>query len=86
MAQGPQAGLGEIEADDLAAALDGYLPFHAAHADLLRRADRPAEAGAAYARARELAATPAERQYLDERLAELAAAERAHRQGHEDGE
>jgi RNA polymerase sigma-70 factor (ECF subfamily) len=71
MADGPQAGLREIEAGDLRAALDGYLPFHAARADLLRRAERPAEARTAYARARGLAATAAERRFLDERLAEL---------------
>jgi RNA polymerase sigma-70 factor (ECF subfamily) len=72
MADGPQAGLREIEADGLAAALDGYLPFHAARAELLRRAERPQEALLAYARARGLAATAAERRFLDERLAELS--------------
>ncbi len=71
MADGPQAGLREIEADGLGVVLDGYLPFHAAQAELLRRAERPAEALVAYTRARGLAATAAERRYLDARLVEL---------------
>jgi RNA polymerase sigma-70 factor (ECF subfamily) len=69
MAQGPQAGLREIEG--LAVELDDYLPFHAARADLLRRAGRPGEASAAYDRAHGLATTAAERRFLEERRAEL---------------
>lgn len=72
MADGPRAGLRDLDAADVAGELDGYLPFHAARADLLRRAGRLAEAAVAYDRARRLANTPAERRHLDERWAELA--------------
>jgi RNA polymerase sigma-70 factor (ECF subfamily) len=41
----------------------------------LRRAGRPEEAAAAYRRAVELSANPAERAYLAGRLAELTAAQ-----------
>jgi RNA polymerase sigma-70 factor (ECF subfamily) len=72
MASGAESGLGLIE--DLAASgqLDGYPYLHAARADLLRRLDRPAEAAAAYARARELTANAAEQAFLDRRIAEVA--------------
>jgi len=55
---GPAAGLAAV--DRLADALDGYHPFHAARADLLRRLGRRAEASAAYERAIELAGNSAE--------------------------
>jgi RNA polymerase sigma-70 factor (ECF subfamily) len=72
MASGAESGLGLIE--DLAASgqLDGYPYLHAARADLLRRLDRPAEAAAAYARARELTANAAEQAFLDRRIEEVA--------------
>jgi RNA polymerase sigma-70 factor (ECF subfamily) len=72
MASGAESGLGLIE--DLAASgrLDGYPYLHAARADLLRRLDRPTEAAAAYARARELTANAAERAFLDRRIEEVA--------------
>jgi RNA polymerase sigma-70 factor (ECF subfamily) len=41
-----------------------YQPYHAARADLLRRADREADAIAAYDRALELTTNPAEREFL----------------------
>ena len=41
---------------------------------LLRRLGRAEEAAAAYCRARDLAANPAERAFLERRLAELASA------------
>jgi RNA polymerase sigma-70 factor (ECF subfamily) len=44
--------------------LEGYHPFHAARADLLRRLGRDDEAATAYARAAELAPTEAEREFL----------------------
>jgi RNA polymerase sigma-70 factor (ECF subfamily) len=47
------------------------MPFHAARADLLRRAGRSAEAAEAYARARALASNSLEYAYFDERLAAL---------------
>jgi RNA polymerase sigma-70 factor (ECF subfamily) len=69
MAYGPGRGL--ALADEQAAALDGYHLLHATRADLLRRLGRDAEARAAYERALELAAVPAERRFLEQRLAEL---------------
>ena len=69
MGQGPDAGLALL--DPLEAGLDRYHPYHAARADLLRRAGRLDEAAAAYRRA--LAAGPngAERAFLHRRLAEV---------------
>ena len=58
--EGPEAALAIVEMLDL----DNYHPFHATRADLLRRLGREAEAGAAYARAAELAPTDAEREFL----------------------
>jgi len=69
MADGAAAGMPLLDA--LAPELDGYHLFHAARADLLRRLDRDAESTAAYRRALELATNPAERSFLDRRLAEL---------------
>jgi len=69
MADGPDRGLTLIE--PLADALDGYLPFHSARADLLRRLDRRTEATEAYDRAVALATNTAQRRYLDRRLAEI---------------
>ncbi|HEU4998222.1 MAG TPA: sigma-70 family RNA polymerase sigma factor [Lapillicoccus sp.] len=51
--------------------LDGYHPYQASRADLLRRAGRKTEAVEAYRTAVELSANPAERAYLAGRLAEL---------------
>jgi RNA polymerase sigma-70 factor (ECF subfamily) len=51
--------------------LDNYHLLHAARADLLRRLGRRDEAGAAYARALELATNETERRYLEGRLAEV---------------
>ena len=56
----------------LAARLDGYQPFHAAAADVYRRHGRAAEARAEYERAIELAGTPAERAFLERRVARIA--------------
>jgi RNA polymerase sigma-70 factor (ECF subfamily) len=68
MACGPERGLDLIERID---GLDGYRHLHSARADLLRRLGRPAEAAEAYRRALELAAQPAERVFLERRLAEV---------------
>ncbi len=73
MADGPTAGLRELDRAGLAETLDGYQPFHAARADLLRRAGRQEEAARAYERAGRLATTAAERRYLEERRRELTA-------------
>ncbi|GAA3796071.1 RNA polymerase sigma factor [Amycolatopsis tucumanensis] len=67
MTDGPAAGLALLDRID---GLDRYHLHHAARADLLRRLGRPAEAAAAYRRARELAANPADRAFLAARLAE----------------
>ncbi|MEU0511779.1 sigma-70 family RNA polymerase sigma factor [Amycolatopsis sp. NPDC006125] len=67
MTDGPAAGLALLDRID---GLDRYHLHHAARADLLRRLGRPAEAAAAYRRAHELAANPADRAFLAARLAE----------------
>jgi RNA polymerase sigma-70 factor, ECF subfamily len=71
MADGPEAGLALI---DRVEGLDAYHLLHAARADLLRRLDRLDEAAAAYRQALELAEAPAERSFLERRLAEVAPA------------
>jgi RNA polymerase sigma-70 factor (ECF subfamily) len=74
MAEGEERGL------ELMAGLDeelaGYHLLHAARADLLRRLGRDEEAAAAYRRALELARQPAQRAFLERRLAELGVRER----------
>jgi RNA polymerase sigma-70 factor, ECF subfamily len=70
MAEGPETGLRFMERLDLDE-LDGFHPFHAARADVLRRAGRRAEAAKAYERAIALCANAVERRYLEGRLAEL---------------
>lgn len=72
MDRGPEAGLMLMDATDLAKDLDRYHLFHAARADLLRRADRRGPASAAYEKALARVTNPAERAYLEERLASLA--------------
>lgn len=67
---GPAVGLAEV--DQLTEWLDGYHPFHATRADLLRRLHRSAEARSAYDRAIELTGNPAEAAYLTRRRDELA--------------
>ena len=68
MADGPEAGLVLIDRID---GLDEYRHLHSARADLLRRLEREDEAAAAYSRALELAPQPAERAFLERRLAEV---------------
>jgi len=69
MADGPGAGLPIL--DRLGDDLEGYHLFHSARADLLRRLDRPAEAAEAYRRALALVTNPAERGFLEARLAAI---------------
>ncbi|MEL7209065.1 MAG: DUF6596 domain-containing protein, partial [Actinomycetota bacterium] len=71
MAVGPEAGLAAI--DELADSghLDQYRYLHAARADLLRRLGRRDEAMAEYRQALELGGNEAEREFLEQRLAEL---------------
>jgi RNA polymerase sigma-70 factor (ECF subfamily) len=68
MAEGPAHGLDLVERIP---GLDRYHLLHAARADLLRRLGRTDEAASAYALALELATNPAERGFLERRLAEL---------------
>ncbi|MFF5077968.1 RNA polymerase sigma factor [Actinoplanes sp. NPDC000266] len=68
---GPAVGLAAV--DGLAGRLDGYHPFHATRADLLRRLGRGAPARSAYERAIELAGNSAEIAYLTRRRDELSA-------------
>jgi RNA polymerase sigma-70 factor (ECF subfamily) len=68
MARGPEQGL---ELIDGIGGLEGYRHLHSARADLLRRLGRGDEAAEAYGRALELAPQPAERAFLERRLAEV---------------
>jgi RNA polymerase sigma-70 factor (ECF subfamily) len=63
----PGAALAAVELLDL----DGYLYFHSTRGELLRRLGRPVEAGVAYRRALDLAASIPERRFLARRLEEL---------------
>ena len=67
MADGPERGLELIGAIE---GLDEYHLLHSARADLLRRLGRDEEAGVAYRRALELTTNPAEREFLERRLAQ----------------
>ena len=71
--RGPAAGLAALDTVDRDL-VDAYQPYHAARAELLARAGRNAEALDAYDRALELTTNPAERRFLDERRAAVAAA------------
>ena len=73
MAEGPERGLALMDALRLGEALDSYDHYHAARADLLRRAGQPDAAMASYARALELCQNHIERRYFHRRLAELGA-------------
>jgi RNA polymerase sigma-70 factor, ECF subfamily len=73
MAHGPRAGLGVLDALQDDPRLAGYQPFHAARADLLRRAGDAPAAAAAYGRAIELSTNAVERHELERRRSSLAA-------------
>jgi RNA polymerase sigma-70 factor (ECF subfamily) len=64
---GPEVALALVDRLDL----DGYHPYHATRADLLRRLGRSADARAAYERAIELAGNTAEVAYLTRRRDQL---------------
>ncbi|MGK5684252.1 RNA polymerase sigma factor [Actinoplanes sp. URMC 104] len=68
---GPEVALAELAE----LPLEGYHPYHATRADLLRRLGRSADARAAYDRALDLAGNTAERAYLRRRRGQLAGAE-----------
>ncbi len=70
MRDGPEPGLELIDAIE---GLDDYQPLHAARADLLRRLGRDPEAATAYERALALSENPAERRYIESRIAGLSA-------------
>jgi RNA polymerase sigma-70 factor (ECF subfamily) len=72
MADGVRQGLEWIESLEQRGELAGYHLLPAAKADLLRRAGRTAEAAAAYRDALALVTNPAERGYLERRLAEVS--------------
>ena len=69
MAEGPQRGLALIDCID---GLERYHLFHAARADLLRRAGRGREARDAYERAISLTPNPRERELFERRLSEFS--------------
>jgi RNA polymerase sigma-70 factor (ECF subfamily) len=68
-AESPDAGLRLLES--VATELQEYQPFHAAHADLLRRAGRGDDAITAYRRALDLSQSDPQRQFLQQRLSQL---------------
>lgn len=70
-AEGAAAALTELDALEDADALDRYQPFHAARADLLRRAGHGDAAALAYERAIELTSNLAELEFLRVRLASV---------------
>ena len=74
MAYGPARGLVLLDRLEADGALDEYYLFHAARADLLRRAKRLEQAGQSYRRALSLSQNPVEQEFLRRRLAEVAQA------------
>jgi RNA polymerase sigma-70 factor (ECF subfamily) len=68
MADGPEQGLQILDAIEASGALADYHLFHAARADLLRRAGRLAAAAESYRRALGLTGLEAERRFLARRL------------------
>lgn len=70
-ANGHEAGLALMNELSAGRVLDDYAPFFSARAELLRRAGRQREAGAAYERAIELTRNEPERRFLKDRLAGL---------------
>jgi RNA polymerase sigma-70 factor (ECF subfamily) len=69
MAYGASVGLQRLL--DLEDQADGYYPYHAARADLLRRTNQREAAAEAYEQALALCSNRAERAYLQQRLDEL---------------
>jgi RNA polymerase sigma-70 factor (ECF subfamily) len=70
-ADGPDAGLRELQPLLDQPTLANYQPLHAAHADLLARTNNPTAAKAAYRQAIDLSANDVERSELERRLARL---------------
>ena len=69
MARGAQVGLQMLLRLD--SQVDGYYPYHAARADLLRRMKQWEAASEAYARALSLCSNKTEHAYLQRRLDEM---------------
>jgi RNA polymerase sigma-70 factor (ECF subfamily) len=74
MVEGPQAGLTLLARLGASPQMASYQPFHAARADLLRRAGRAEEGDAAYEKAIVLSRNAAERRFLEERRRSCRAA------------
>ena len=72
MADGPLRGLALLNRLELELALRDYYLFHAARADLLRRAGRMNEASVSYSQALHLCQNERERAFLRRRLAEVS--------------
>lgn len=71
MARGPTVGLAHLEVLGAEGALDRYHLYHAARADLLRRAGRPVEALEAYRRALGVCSNAVETRFLEDRIRRL---------------
>ena len=71
-AAGPEAGLELLEPLLGEPKLEGYVPLHAAHAELLRRRGEDEAAAVAYERAAALSANKVERAELERRRAALS--------------
>lgn len=69
--KGTEAGLAAIAQLQQEGELENYQPYHAAKADLLRRAGRTAEAADTYRRAIDLSHNEAEQVFLKKRLEEM---------------
>lgn len=76
MADGPLQGLALLDRTTLGKELGDYYLFHAARADLLRRAGRMRDAQAAYTLALNLCYNERERAFLRRRLAEVSQEDR----------
>ena len=76
MADGPDAGLEMLDRLRLGETLAHYHLYHAARADLLRRADRYEDEAASYRAALRLCQNRIEQRFLQRRLAEVTAARR----------
>ncbi len=66
-----EAGLGALEDLEQSGELHGYQPYHAARADLSRRAGRRETAKAEYRKAIDLSRNTSQRNFLQNRLSEL---------------
>ncbi len=71
MADGPLQGLALLDRTNLSKELSDYYLFHAARADLLRRAGRMRDARDAYTQALKLCLNERERAFLNHRLTEV---------------